>query len=136
MKKTLILLLGVGVVVLGFYIFKSNISLAPEESNQPKFFGQNKILPTDTVVKIKETGFEPAEINIKRGMRVVWASEAPGYSWPASDPHPSHTNYPGFDPGEPLKTGEAWSFTFDKVGGWEYHNHLNPSHRGKIVVKD
>lgn len=51
--------------------------------------------------------------------------------WVASDPHPIHTDLPGFDP---RKVQESFSFTFDRVGEWGFHNHLRPSDTGTIIV--
>lgn len=134
MKKVIILSVCVVVLVTGFFIFKSNKSVAPAGSNQPKFFGADKILPTDIVIKIIEKGFEPAKTSIKKGQRVVWINEAVGYSWPASDLHPTHGIYPEFDPKEPLGNGEVWMFTFDRAGVWGYHNHMRSSDRGVVEV--
>lgn len=55
--------------------------------------------------------------------------------WVASNPHPIHTNYPAFDEKAPVINGSSWSFTFDKIGTWGYHNHRNPSSGGTIVVE-
>ena len=135
MKKMLAVLLSLVFIALGFYIFKSNKTNAPK-SNQPKFFTKEEILPSDAVVKITSSGFEPKEVNVKKSSRVVWLNQTNNFSWPASDPHPIHNGYPGFDSLEPFKRGEAWAFEFDKVGLWGYHDHLNPAHRAKIIVTE
>lgn len=134
MKKTSILLICLAVLVTGIFMFKSNKSVVPAELNQPKFFSVDKILPTDIVVKITEKGFEPENINIKKGQRVVWINKTVDYAWPASNSHPTHTDYPEFDPMEPFKNEEVWAFTFDQVGSWKYHNHIKSSDRGVIQV--
>ena len=127
MKKALTLFIFVIFVVCGFYIFKPKLK-------EPKFFTQDKILPTDTVVKITNKGFEPTDVSIKKGMRVVWINQISGYVWPASDPHPLHTDYPEFDPKEPLASGEVWTMKFERVGLWGYHNHMKPSQKGRVNV--
>ncbi len=53
----------------------------------------------------------------------------------ASDPHPVHTGLPGFDAGGPIAPGETYEFTFTSPGTFGFHNHLNPSLRGTVVVK-
>lgn len=60
--------------------------------------------------------------------------------WVATDPHPDHTAYPEFDVlrangGKYPEPRNDFSFTFDKVGTWTYHNHTNPTDKGKIIVK-
>jgi len=53
--------------------------------------------------------------------------------WPASDPHPQHTNYSGFD-SEGIAGGGSWSFTFNTKGFWGWHDHQFPSTSGTITV--
>jgi len=61
--------------------------------------------------------------------------------------HPTHTVYPGsdvkkcgsdesiFDACKGLEQGESFSFTFNEIGSWGYHDHLRASTTGKIVVE-
>src|SRR3989344_4424364 len=88
-----------------------------------------------TAVVINENGnFSPSEAKIKKGGTVTWVNKGQNPVWPASNPHPIHTDYPGFDASRGLANGESYSFTFDKVGSWGYHNHLNPGMRGEVKV--
>ena len=71
-------------------------------------------------------------------------------TWPAAALHPTHTVYPGsdikkcgtseavgiFDACRGLKSGESWSFQFNEVGTWKYHNHLTPTQFGRITVTE
>src|SRR5688572_2163589 len=74
--------------------------------------------------------FSPATITVKKGTTVTWTNAGSAKVWIASDPHPVHNGYPGFDSGTDLSAGESFSFTFDRPGSWGYHNHLNASVRG------
>lgn len=103
----------------------------------------------EVVVRITADGFEPREITVDKGTKVTWINEQNSPSWPASAVHPTHRVYPGsdivkcgtpeqdkiFDSCRGLKKGESWNFVFNEVGEWYYHDHLNPSWTGKIVVK-
>ncbi len=109
--------------------------------------------PTPTtqefVVRITNTGFEPSILEVPKGAKVTFVNESSNPSWPASAVHPTHRVYPGsgiekcgtpeqeriFDACRGLGKGESWSFVFNEVGEWGYHDHLNPSLRGKIIVK-
>jgi hypothetical protein len=69
--------------------------------------------------------------------------------WVASANHPSHTAYNGtslrehcpdtansaFDECSATAAGTSWSFTFDKTGSWGFHNHVNASEYGKVIVQ-
>jgi plastocyanin len=95
----------------------------------------DQLQATSYEVLITSSGFIPSTLTIKIGDTVTFVNKDSKPHWPASDPHPTHTNYPGFDALRPLKTGESYSFTFTKQGAWGYHDHLNPSLRGTIIVE-
>ncbi|MBX4191690.1 MAG: cupredoxin domain-containing protein [Candidatus Doudnabacteria bacterium] len=91
---------------------------------------------SDVTVAYTASGFSPNNFTIKKGTKVTFVNNSSSSMWPASAPHPSHTDYPGFDPKKAIAVGSSWSFTFDKVGTWGYHDHLNPTKFGKIVVTE
>ena len=141
LKRIIIPVLCLIVLGLGFVAFKlirpnSNSPDKNKTSWQTKFISAEQILSNDVVVRITDGGFIPQQVTVKKGARVVWINQTNNYVWPASDPHPTHTDYPGFDPLEPYKNGEVWYFVFEKIGSWGYHDHINPGFRGKIIVTD
>jgi len=87
------------------------------------------------VVKFTGTAFEPQTLTIKQGDTVKFENKSSDDFWPASNNHPTHLLYPGFDAKKPLLPGDSYSFTFTKVGTWTYHNHLEPTTQGTIIVK-
>ena len=87
------------------------------------------------VIEITSTGFSPEVVEIDQGDFVLWINRDSRRHWPATNDHPIHDAYTGFDSKAPLKTGEEWDFRFDRVGEWEYHDHLSPSKVGKIIVR-
>src|SRR6478672_9345334 len=78
--------------------------------------------------------FTPSQLEINNGDVVVFKNNSSGSFWPASGPHPTHTNYPEFDPKKPIAAGQTWQFKFTKSGTWPFHDHLNPPAFGKIIV--
>jgi len=87
-------------------------------------------------VELKEDGFTPSDITIHKGDAIIFTTTAGKPFWPASDPHPTHGIYSGFDPRQPIDPDKSWSFKFDKAGTWKYHDHLWPAHRGTVVVEE
>jgi len=87
-------------------------------------------------IELREEGFYPEELRIQKGDTVIFSTTRGAPFWPASNLHPSHTIYPEFDPKEPIDPGKAWSFRFNKVGNWKYHDHLAPLFRGEIMVSE
>ncbi len=79
--------------------------------------------------------FTPSQLTIKQGDVVVFKNNSTGSFWPASGPHPQHTNYPEFDPKKSIGPGQSWEFKFTKVGTWPFHDHLTPTAFGKIIVE-
>src|SRR5258708_18234 len=89
---------------------------------------------TTVIVTYGSSGFSPASVTVKKGTEVIFVNNSSGNFWPASAPHPSHTDYPALDPRNAIAAGNSWSFVFDKVGTWKYHDHLNPVRGGSVTV--
>ena len=89
-----------------------------------------------TTVVMGEDSYTPAYLIMKKGSTIIWENESSSDRWPASDVHPSHTIYPEFDPKRPISPGESWSFTFDKVGEWDFHDHIKPSITGNVTITE
>jgi plastocyanin len=85
-------------------------------------------------IVLTESGYEPSNIVIKKGTTVEFTTTTGRQHWPASSLHPTHNEYPEFDPLVPVEADESWSFTFDETGTWSYHDHLRSYFTGKIEV--
>ncbi|MDP2736042.1 MAG: hypothetical protein Q8P12_07630 [bacterium] len=121
LKNPQALLGAAGILLLG-----AGVALEYSSDALPK--------PALLTVVVKEEGFVPESLTVQRGDTVTFASELEGEFWPASDPHPVHSNLPPFDPKRPIGGTESWSYTFQELGVHYYHNHLDPLMKGKIVV--
>lgn len=137
MKVNPIIYITIGIAVLAglFFVFKPKTnqqSIPPiQQTNQNT--GQQTNGKTVTV-SMKSSKFDPETITVQKGTKVIFKNEDTQDRWPASNIHPTHTIYPEFDPKAPITAGQEWSFVFDKVGDWKYHDHLMPSTRGEILV--
>lgn len=92
-----------------------------------------------TDVQVREivyngTAFTPNDLTLKVGDVVIFKNDSNKSFWPASGPHPQHTNYPEFDPKKSIAAGSTWEFKFTKAGTWPFHDHLNATAFGKITV--
>lgn len=87
-------------------------------------------------VELRADGFYPPDLTIKKGDSVTFTTSRANFFWPASDIHPTHGLYPGFDPKAPVDPTKSWTFKFSQVGAWKFHDHLAPSFRGVITVVD
>lgn len=99
---------------------------------------------TDTVI-YTDSGFSPKTITIEQGVEVTFKNESNKSMWVASSRHPTHNDYPqeadtdclgsSFDTCKKVAPGLSWSFTFDHIGEWRYHDHISPSRTGTIIVE-
>lgn len=88
------------------------------------------------VVEMKQNVFDPETLTIQRCTEVVFENKDSKAHWPASNIHPTHGIYPEFDPQKGIGPGNSWSFVFDKAGNWRFHDHLNPTVTGEIIVNE
>lgn len=89
-----------------------------------------------SAVSYTDTGFSPSVLSVKKGTAVTYTNASTRSMWVASAPHPSHTILPEFDELTSVGKGGTYTFTFAKVGTWKYHNHMNPSDFGSVVVSE
>lgn len=87
-----------------------------------------------TIIHIDEKGFDPKNVTIEAGQKVVFENAGFSDVWPASDDHPTHENFSAFDPKKPILPGESWEFTFNGPGTFAFHDHLSPPFTGEVVV--
>lgn len=86
-------------------------------------------------VKMEADGFSPQTLTVQAGDTVTFENTSDDDHWPASNVHPTHELYPGFDAQNAVLPGDSYSFTFERAGRWGYHDHLNPDLQGTIVVE-
>ncbi len=104
-----------------------------------------EVIPSTATITYTEDGFIPESVTIIEGSTVTFVNESDEKMWIGSDDHPTHTLYPAksdsdclgssFDQCKAVEKGGEWSFTFDEVGTWGYHNHARARNSGTIVVQ-
>lgn len=149
-----LVVLAAGVLV-GWYFLKGSTTTAPTGQTTeatPTPSGSNLGAPegvsgsgasgvdkggvaSRTVVTYSNAGFTPASVKVSAGTVVTFVNESTGVMWVASDPHPIHSLLPGFDQRTSVGKGGTYEYTFAKVGTWSYHNHMNTSSKGTVVVQ-
>lgn len=128
--KPVIYLSIIAVILLGlFFVFQFKTQQQVQNTQK----SQQTIVATVTIV-MKPDAFEPNSLTVQKNTKVIFKNEDSKPHWPASDVHPIHSIYPEFDPQQAIDSGKGWSFIFDKVGNWRFHDHLSPSLRGEIRV--
>jgi plastocyanin len=161
--KTTIAVIVVVLLALGGYLLFANKTQAPVTS--PSLNGETTSTPLETTnpnagtsaapvatpktvtMTYDGTNFTPRSATLKKGDSVTFMNASSARMWVASDAHPAHTGYNGTTKDQhcPDTTGIAfdqctagttYTFTFQKVGSWPFHNHANSSAQGTITVTE
>lgn len=152
MTKQLYIFVVIGAIVIagGAFLFsqKTETPIVENQRTQQKQSPKPELKMT-SVVSYTDSGFVPQTFIVKQGDTVIFVNQSSAPTWPASAMHPTHTVYPGsgiqkcgtsekagiFDACKGISQGQEWPFQFNEKGSWQYHDHLNASHYGTIVVK-
>jgi len=115
-----------------------NASAMPSASAKPSISAamspSGTMSAKETTVNLTANGFEPATVTIKAGETVVWVNKSGDTATVNSNNHPTHLLYPPLNLGQ-FANGGKLQLTFDKPGSYGYHNHLDPSKKGIVVVQ-
>ena len=154
-SAVIISILVVVLIIAGaiYYVTtKENPEESGPETNSPVNLIDFEATPTDggesgnndggiTITQIftvtyTNEGYSPRNLAIKAGAAVEFENNSSNQVWTASDVHPTHEILPEFDALRGYEPGETYSYTFKEPGAWTYHNHLNPSQIGTIIVTE
>jgi plastocyanin len=148
MKKSLVIGIILIIIVIGIFF------LFPSTNDSPSSLQSSNNPPTlppssNNEISMSSSGFSPPTLTIQSGEIVKFKAIDSSNRWPASAMHPTHTVYPNsninkcgtteeytiFDSCQGISEGENYEFTFTEIGEWGYHDHLQPSKFGKIIVE-
>ena len=83
-----------------------------------------------TVIVIRDFAFQPTEISVKQGGKVIWVN----CSDAGDAPHTSTADGGAWD-SPALAPGDAFGRTFDQAGSFPYHCAPHPFMTGTVVVE-
>lgn len=150
MNKTFVVIVVIAVVALiGYWLFGKNEQPIISQPITERIPSTEEKVTEEKIVIYSDVGYSPNTLTIKNGEIVIFKNQSAKTMWPASAMHPSHRVYSGtsldehcpdtadiaFDACQGFLPDETWSFRFDKIGEWKYHDHLNPGDFGTIVVR-
>ncbi len=136
---------------LGWYLYMHGTTAPYTQTSSTQTSGStapnaNPGVPSSVTVTYTDQGFSPAVVTIVHGGSITWINHSTGDLWVASDPHPVHSGYDGTSLQQHCAAGasasfdscgasNSYTFTFDKIGSWGYHNHANHAMTGTVVVQ-
>lgn len=163
MSKNAIIIIVLGLLIIGggawyFSSRSADSGMALQETMPTEEQAEGTVPSTDEVpVPVAQTvtvtydgkTFSPASVTVRQGDTVTFVDSSTKPMWVASAMHPSHEVYdgtsrtahcaagysgaPSFD--QCKSSTESYSFTFTKTGTWKYHDHINASAVGQVVVQ-
>lgn len=95
--------------------------------------------PSESSIVVTASGFSPRTLTVARGTTVTWTNGSGRRAYVAPDTHPSHVKYRGvWDDSAKgdMENSQTYSFTFTTAGTYTYHNHLNSSQTGTVIVTE
>lgn len=142
-KKAIIAFVILVAVVAGaaLWMLRKDPSSTNTTTQTDSSTGTSQSSPTDgtptgaeTVITYSDNGYSPSSVTVKAGDKVVIKNTSSRSMQFDSDPHPAHTTNPELNVGS-VPPGQEMSFVVDTKGTFGYHNHLNASQKGTIVVE-
>lgn len=151
-----IIIVLVLVIFGGWFFLSDNMAGVPSPavtnqmpvvgSTTPEMIVEN-VLP-DVTVTYSDTGFSPKSVTIPVGTKVIFVNQSTKNMWVASAMHPTHVVYSGtslsqhcpdasnsaFDECAADAPGKSYSFIFNKEGDWKYHDHIDTTKFGSVIV--
>ncbi len=105
-------------------------------------------IPVEHFVEMRASGFTPKTSVIQKGDRVTFINKGSTSVWIVSDDYKTNTDYPSsdiekcgtveqaniFDSCEGIESDQTYTFTFNEVGSWGYHDYFRPGIKGTIIV--
>lgn len=86
------------------------------------------------VITYTNSGFSPETITVASGATITIKNDSSRDMQLDSDPHPAHTTNEELNV-EIVKPGQSQTFVVKRTGTFGYHNHLNSSQTGTIIVE-
>lgn len=83
-----------------------------------------------TVIVVRDFSFQPTEIRVKQGGKIIWVNCSA-----SGDPPHTSTADGGVWDSPTLAPGAAYGRTFDQLGSFPYHCSPHPFMTGTVVVE-
>lgn len=120
----------------------SNTNVRTTNANTNSALNSNSSAATNAaetnMVSITSSGFGPQTVSISAGDSVIWTNNDTSAHYIAPDDHPTHKKYAGIwdDSGAGnISPGQTYTQKFNTPGTYTYHDHLNPTTKGTVIVK-
>ena len=134
MKKGLIavvVVVVVAAVAVAAVMMRNNnkpSSQSTDNGSNSSSSNNSQAVATNTV-EIKDMAFSPASITVKKGTTVTWTNKD-------SISHTVTGDTSGNMNSDTLADGDAYTFTFNQTGTFQYHCNFHSSMHGTVTVTE
>lgn len=91
--------------------------------------------PKLAYIQVSDTGFTPATLTVSKGTVVIWQAKGTTKSMViASNPYPSDDDLKDLKSTQ-LGNGASYRYQFNITGTHKYHDDLNPTVNGTVIVQ-
>ena len=108
----------------------SNVSTGPT-STKPT--GEETVKES-AVITYNGSTFSPATLNVEKNQKIIFKNDSSVEVAVYSNDHPTHKLFPELNIGS-IEAKQLKTLLLTKPGIYTYHNHLNSSQKGTIIVK-
>ena len=118
------------IIIAGVYIYSAlspNVQPVGNNSSNQSMGNNSSNMTTATTITIQNGTFNPNKITIKSGTNVQWINNDNTQHQIISDSGAFQSNI--------LNSGDSYNFFFDKTGIYGYHDALNSTITGTIIVQ-
>jgi plastocyanin len=132
------LVIGAVVIVLalaGLAAFALSNQKQPTDTEQPTTTADTAATGETATITYTDNGFEPSSTSVKKSTAITVKNASSRDIQLSSADHPSHTKQAELNMAV-LAPGESGTITVTHVGTWGYHDHLDDSKTGVIVVEE
>ncbi len=145
MNKAVIAILAAIVVAAGGYFAFHKSPPASSNNQSSSSTSQNSAasnsdsqapsqVQTAATITYTDGGFSPQTVTVKAGDKILIKNDSSSPMQFDSNPHPIHTDDPELNEGT-IDAGSSAVITVTVKGTHGYHNHLDPSQTGTIIVQ-
>jgi plastocyanin len=85
-------------------------------------------------IRITDSGFVPATLSVKPGTKIIWTNTGQAMHQVVSNPYPKGSGLSSLKSGI-LNDAQTYSYVANAIGSFGYHDQLNPTINGTLVVE-
>lgn len=126
LPKRVLIIMAAGLVLI--------MAAVVVDLNQSNKNSTNEVVAPAARVSITANGFEPANLIVGKGTKILWQNNDDTVHQVQANPYPTGESLPALK-SNVLDVGQSYEFTVDQAGEFSYHDAQNPERNGSFTVR-